>query len=366
MKKSLFLLLAVLSLAACTNHSYKINGNFADGLVADSTVVYMQQRVVREWVVLDSAVVSGGQFSFEGQVEEPFFAYVTYTTAGGQRRFADMIVEPGTLEISIDAKQIHRAGVPQNDLLQSFYDKEDALFATYETKYEEQQSQPQTPERQAAWEIYVDSLQNAAIAQTVDFVLANANTLPANVIFTTRYYNMSIEQKDAIIAALDENSRAYDRIPLIIETLEIERRTAIGQPYTDIALPDTTGQELALSSVVGTADYVLVDFWASWCGPCRASFPELTALYSKYTGTNKFEIFGVSLDNKADDWKGAIASEGLSWKHVSDLKGWECAGAQTYGVNAIPCTVLINKDGKIVGRNLSIQEIEQFITGATK
>lgn len=367
MKKQLFFMLAVLSLAACTNNnSYRINGTVADGLFDDGAVVYIQQRVVREWVVMDSAVVSDGRFSFEGTVDEPYFAYVTYYAEGRTRRFADIIVEPGILELSVDAEQTRRAGTPQNDLLQSFYDKEAALFAIYGAKYKEQQSQPQTPENQLAWEAYVDSLQNAAVAQTVDFILANANTLAANAVFTTNYYNMSIQQKEAVIASMNEESRAYDRIPLIIETLEVDRRTAVGQPYTDIVLPDQAGNDMSLASLVGQTDYVLVDFWASWCGPCRASFPELTAFYEKYAGTDKLEIFGVSLDGDATAWMDAIEKDGLVWKHVSDLKGWECAGAQLYGVNSIPSTVLIDKAGTIVGRNLGIREMEQLIADDDK
>lgn len=366
MKKQLLFLLAVFFLAACTDNSYRIQGTFTDGLVPDSSLVYMQKRVVREWVMLDSAMVLGGDFVMKGKVEEPFYAYLTYTGTDGRKRYADIVVEPGNLSLTVNPKQIKRSGVSQNALLQSFYDMEDAVFAAYETKYEEQSSQPQTPERQAAWEVYVDSLQDAAVAQTVDFILKNANTLAANAVFTTRYYNMSIQQKDAVIAAMNEESRSYDRIPLIIETLEIERRTAIGQPYTDIVLPDAAGNELALSSLVGKTDYVLVDFWASWCGPCRASFPELKEFYGKYAGTGKLEIFGVSLDNEEQSWKNAIEKEGLSWKHVSDLKGWECAGAQAYGVNAIPCTVLIDKAGTIVGRNLEIPEIERLVADAAE
>ena len=100
-----------------------------------------------------------------------------------------------------------------------------------------------------------------------------------------------------------------------------------------------------------TCNYVLIDFWASWCGPCRKENPFNVALYNQYKDKG-FEIYGVSLDQDPTRWKGAIEKDGLTWNHVSDLKGWSSAAGQLYGIRSIPSTVLLDPAGKIIAKNL--------------
>lgn len=125
----------------------------------------------------------------------------------------------------------------------------------------------------------------------------------------------------------------------------------------EIALPNTSGNEMRLSALKGKV--VLVDFWASWCGPCRKENPNVVRLYKAHKKEG-FEVFSVSLDEDATAWKKAIEKDGLIWpNHVSDLKGWETPLTQVYGFNAIPYTVLLNRAGKIVGVGLRGEELEQ-------
>ncbi|MFZ9612602.1 MAG: redoxin family protein [Crocinitomicaceae bacterium] len=128
-------------------------------------------------------------------------------------------------------------------------------------------------------------------------------------------------------------------------------------PAPDIALPDPNGETLKLSNLKGKV--VLVDFWASWCGPCRAENPNVVKLYEKYKNKG-FTVYSVSLDEDASKWKEAIQKDKLSWKtHVSDLKGWKTPLVNTYGFEGIPFTVLLNKEGKIIGKNLRGEKLEE-------
>ena len=133
-----------------------------------------------------------------------------------------------------------------------------------------------------------------------------------------------------------------------------------GDPAPDIVLSDLNGKQLSLSSLKGKI--VLLDFWASWCGPCRMENPNVVAVYNKYKDKG-FTIFSVSLDNSKDGWINAIKKDGLTWpNHVSDLKGWQSQGAALYGVRAIPATFLIDKDGNIIAKNLRGPMLEQKLS----
>jgi peroxiredoxin len=126
----------------------------------------------------------------------------------------------------------------------------------------------------------------------------------------------------------------------------------------EILLPDTAGNIVALSSLRGK--YVLLDFWASWCGPCRLNNPELVTTYKKFKGNN-FTMLGVSLDTKKEEWLKAIEDEGLTWMQVSDLKEWSSVAVAPYGVRGIPTNYLIDPDGKIVDTNLAGQNLQETL-----
>jgi thiol-disulfide isomerase/thioredoxin len=141
--------------------------------------------------------------------------------------------------------------------------------------------------------------------------------------------------------------------------VEVERKTAIGASAPDIALTDPEGNIRKLSSLKGKV--VLIDFWASWCGPCRKENPNVVAMYNKYHEKG-FEIYSVSLDKERNSWLAAIAKDKLVWPdHVSDLKYWKSAGAAAYGVTSIPFTVLVDKKGKIVAKKLRGEELENKV-----
>ena len=129
----------------------------------------------------------------------------------------------------------------------------------------------------------------------------------------------------------------------------------IGDVAPNIILPTADGNKFALESLKGKV--VLIDFWASWCGPCRQENPNVVNVFNKYKDKG-FIIYGVSLDNDRDKWLQAIEKDKLTWHHVSDLKGWQSEGAKTYSVTSIPATYLIGKDGKIIAKNLRGEQLE--------
>jgi peroxiredoxin len=136
-----------------------------------------------------------------------------------------------------------------------------------------------------------------------------------------------------------------------------------GKPAPDFTLPDVNGKQIALSSFKGK--YVLVDFWASWCGPCRGENPNVVAAYNKFKDKN-FTILGVSLDEKKDAWEAAIKKDGLTWSHVSDLKYWESSVVPLYGIGGIPYNVLVDPQGTVIGESLRGPELEEKLQEVLK
>jgi thiol-disulfide isomerase/thioredoxin len=148
------------------------------------------------------------------------------------------------------------------------------------------------------------------------------------------------------------------------ESVAKQNQLAVGTPAPEISMNTPEGKPLPLSSLKGK--FVLVDFWASWCGPCRMENPNLVNAYKKYVAKG-FDIYSVSLDKDADKWKQAIQKDGLIWKnHVSDLKYWQSPVVQLYNFNSIPTNVLIDKKGNIIAKNLRGEELEKKLAEILK
>ena len=179
---------------------------------------------------------------------------------------------------------------------------------------------------------------------------------------TASYYAVTFLFQEPVISLMQI---AYDKMKISMpaskytadlkSTIESIAPLEVGGLAPEIALKNPDGTEVKLSSLRGKI--VLIDFWASWCGPCRKENPNVVRLYNAYSKKG-FEIYGVSLDDNADKWKAAVQKDGLTWKHVSDLKGWSNSAAKTYQVSSIPFTVLLDKNGRIIAKGLRGAELE--------
>lgn len=183
--------------------------------------------------------------------------------------------------------------------------------------------------------------------------VAVINLLTAsNFLDRDKYFDLYLHVADE----LRQEWPDYELAKEFIATVDKMKVLAIGQPAPDISLPNPDGEIVNLSSLKG--NYVLVDFWAKWCGPCRKENPNVVRMYHKYNDKG-FEVFGVSLDRTKEDWLQGIEEDGLVWTHVSDLKYFNSAAAELYNISAIPFSVLIDPDGIIIGKNLRGKGLER-------
>jgi thiol-disulfide isomerase/thioredoxin len=188
--------------------------------------------------------------------------------------------------------------------------------------------------------------QVAALIKDQPSSLAVINLLQqGNLLDRDKYFDLYIATADK----LKKEWPNYAVTKPFIEMVDKMKVTAIGQVSPEIEMPNPDGQVIKLSSLRGK--YVLVDFWAKWCGPCRRENPNVVKAYQKYKDKG-FEVFGVSLDRNREDWLQAIQEDGLTWTHVSDLKYFDSKAANDYNISAIPFSILLDPEGKIIAKNL--------------
>ncbi len=197
----------------------------------------------------------------------------------------------------------------------------------------------------------LDELDAAENDYNFRYIFSHSSSFVAPyVIRREMFYTLQLDDLKKLVSSLDKSVNASVYVQDLQDKIKVLEKVAVGQPFTDIVLTGVDGAQMKLSDFTGKG-VLLVDFWASWCGPCRQENPNVVKIYNDYHSKG-FDIVGVSLDTDGKKWKDAIQSDNLSWHHMSDLKGWMNKGAELYGVASIPHTVLIDKNGVIIAHDL--------------
>lgn len=280
-------------------------------------------------------------------------------------RYFNLYLDNEHSEIALD-KNTNSLKVVTGELLKDF----DQLVKTFGAEFEELTRLSQMRQQYAASNQPVDSIDRrygyvtAQVNQKIPgFITKNAaSPVTAYLLYTTRPV-MSLDQLQRNVGLLTGKAATDIRTEELKQYIADETFLAKGKDAPEFTQADTLGKPLALSSFRGK--YVLVDFWASWCGPCRMENPNVVKAYNDYKDKN-FTVLGISLDQDKTKWMQAIRTDGLVWQHVSDLKGWANAVAQQYKIQQIPQNVLIGPDGKIIAKNLRGGVLDAYLKDLLK
>lgn len=360
MKKLLFSLgiffLAILIFASCSNQKKNVNGFHVAININDlkaPTEVVLQKRVDGKWDKLDSVNLKDGKGTITGKVKGPELYYLTFNNF---HVYIPLWLENSNITVNADIKNLRNPIIKGSktqdeymayeDSISSFRDQEGRLAQQYRVA----RMQKKEAEMKKAENKY-DSIDKQRIKYMVGYVMRHNKSVVSPYIVMRNSFALTLGQLDSVTSnfdtTLNHNTYAKD----LKERVSVLKRVAPGQPFVNFTLNDTTGKPVSLASVVKGHKYTLVDFWASWCAPCRAENPNVVAAFKKYHRKG-FTVFGVSLDQNRSKWEQAIRHDGLDWTQVSDLKGWKSAAGKLYGVQAIPHNVLINEKGTIVAQDL--------------
>ncbi|HNY01864.1 MAG TPA: TlpA disulfide reductase family protein [Bacteroidales bacterium] len=355
MKKTALLLFVVAILAGCTGPrgEYAIKGHVNK---IDTGLVFLQKFEADKWVNTDSTRLEKGSFVFKGKVDLPELIHISLPSS---QLILPVFVENTAIQIEINPDTVEKSvvtGSPTHDIFKQYQTMTDAINAKMDVVYSDWKAAKEKSDTLGMKRN--DSLSTALDAemkkQLVDFAKTNNKSVVSPYIVLRNSWQFELPELEQIVGSMDTTLNASMYLKSLRERVRVLQSVQVGQPAPDFSMNDSTGKPVQLSSLKGKV--LLVDFWASWCSPCRAENPNVVKAWQAYNKKG-FDVLGCSFDQNREKWIKAVKDDKLTWTHVSDLKGWGNAAGKLYGVNSIPANVLLDKDQKIIGRNLRGEDL---------
>ena len=355
MRNLLIIVLAFAGLFSCAKpEGFVIKGQIKG---KESGEIRLMKYADGKWVTEDSTQIVKEKFVLKGKTDLPELRLISM---GPQAVVAQFFAENGSLTVTANADSLNKTevkGSKSNDEF-SVLTKE-LMNISKETqglqqKYAEAQ-QSGNEEGMKKAQIDYEAMMGNQKVYAKNFIREHPKSTVSPLIALMQFsQEMTAHDVDTLVKFFDPSVQASVYISELKKLADKMRITDVGAVAPEITLNTPEGTPFSLSSLRGKV--VMIDFWASWCKPCRAENPNVVALYNQYKSKG-FEILGVSLDREKEPWVKAIADDQLTWHHVSDLKFWQSEAAVKYGVQSIPCTLILDKDGKIIAKNLRGEEL---------
>lgn len=340
------IMFATLLAAACSQPKVPSASITAELRGLKDSVVFISIPVA-DSAKTDTVPVKDGHFTWTGNITEPQKIYI-----GTSTRYLELFVENAAIKLdgNIDSTdQIRITGSASQDAYEAYKQSISDITNQEDALYPKFQEVKDNDSAKAALENSLESLREQRHGRAKAYIKAH----PESPVSVNMVADMAVMGEyapvDSLYRILTPEAQQTAAGARLAKRLAVLKKSALGQPMIDFTQNDADGKPVRLSDFKGK--YVLLDFWASWCGPCRAENPNVLKAYNKFKDKN-FTVLGVSLDDKADKWKEAIKQDGMPWIQVSDLKGWRNEVAQEYGIQAIPFSFLIDPQGIIIAKEI--------------
>ena len=354
----LTLVVALFALVSCNKSTFNVKVELQN---AEGKMVYLNKVVEGVATAIDTALIQNNVANFVVAVDEPTTHYAVSLNDRYSIRFFS---ENKDVKITGDAKDRETLNVTASYAQQLIngYNEESKKFNAQINELSEKfkvayQSGDEATMQQLRDEFAVIE-KNQNNYQRL-FITKNSNSFVAPYILYNNRYNYELNDLEDFVNNFNiKKESEYSK--LLNDYIAKLQRVAVGQPYLDFTQETPEGDYLSLSELVGKSKLLLVDFWASWCGPCRGENPNVVAVYKEYHEKG-FDVLGVSLDMKKENWIKAIEDDGLIWHNISDLKYWNNAAAQDYAISSIPSNLLIDENGIIIAKDLRGEDLRKKV-----
>ncbi len=361
MKKILipFILLVFVACSSQKKESFTINGKIKGKTPA---LVYLKTYKDGKEVIIDSCEFINGSFTFTGSVALPEM----YQIQIGRRQAIAVFVENSEINIVANIDSLQNVQVNGSDIHNKYisYKGASAVFNTAMMKVYNQLKLANNEELATKLSKQLDSLYLAQTDFTKTYVKSNNKSVIAPYLINrVLVHSLNLAELEELTDTLSLEIKNSKYTKALLKRVDLLRNLQAGKPAPTFTQNDTAGNPISLSDFKGK--FVLIDFWASWCQPCRRANPTMVKVFNKYKNKN-FTILGISMDSDKDAWLKAIANDKLAWTHISSLTGWNNPVGKTYGVNSIPHGILINPDGIIVKRNIHPDELDETLSELLK
>jgi len=337
------------------SNTFSVNGKASE--ITAGQKIFLEYKSI-EKKIKDSVTVENGTFSISGTIDIPTKATLFFVQQDGSKSSVDFYVEPNqNTSVQFDT-QLESATI-QGGTIQSDYVKYNDLMADHNSKENALMSEfmalrtNKDEEGMKKWESKYEDLDHDKKQLIKKFIQQNPSSHISFVSLENISYVVDQNFIDMFELLSDDTKKSVKAEKLVTQITK-SKKTFVGQKAMDFTQKDTSENDVTLASLRGK--YVLIDFWASWCGPCRRENPNIVKAYHAYKDKN-FTILGVSLDSKKDAWIKAIQKDDLPWFHVSDLKGWNNEVSDMYGIRSIPQNLLLDPNGMIIEKNIKGSEL---------